>query len=363
MVGCTSGTDGEASATSESSGERPVGATSPGADQLEVLEDSPFAQYMPVIVELLSLPEYTSAQEAEIRARDTAISEFIAGCMRERGFDYFWDEWEPDEPSAAAVFFADGVDLIPVNRLPGSIDRVRAEGYGLQSPTGGSESGAETSGASLANEEYRSSLSVGSRSAYDLALTGQDYEKEPDPAIPPGCGALAIEEYPEVETTAPSTRQRFWAEFGPLVLGMNTVVLEDAFQDQRVRDLSLGWYDCMAEAGYDELTAGWRYSTENVTINAGVELAMTTLPDGETGWYWYDIGSQDTPDGQRSLVGSEAEIAIAVADFECRQPLDYFGTHRAVQLELEQEYVDDNQAAFDGLLAVYESYRAEGPDS
>ncbi|MDR2566975.1 MAG: hypothetical protein LBC97_13165 [Bifidobacteriaceae bacterium] len=306
----------------------------------------------------MRLPEYTAAQEARIREWERDREDSIAGCMRERGFDYFPGDWEPEEAGASMLFFVDGVDVIAVNGLPNDLARVRAEGYGLRAPAGGTESGGEALPGAQANEEYRESLSADSREAYDLAMGGQDVYEEPDPSALPGCLTLANERHPEPELGDLSVARQFWVDFGPLVLGMNRVALEDVFNDQRVRDLSLEWYSCMVKAGYSELAEGGYYSVDNIDLNAGYSLALATKADGEVGDSWYNFGISDTPDDERSLVGSPAEIAIAVADFQCREPLNYFETHRAVQLELEQAYVDQNSAAFDKLTAFYDRYKA-----
>jgi hypothetical protein len=114
----------------------------------------------------------------------------------------------------------------------------------------------------------------------------------------------------------------------------------------------------MARAGYGALTEGRRYSIDTINLNAGWDLALTVHPDGEIGRYWYSDGTVDVPEEERSLVGSDAEIAIAVADFECREPLDYFTVHREVQLELEQRYIDQNRASFDALMTFYDHYKS-----
>ncbi|MDR0594991.1 MAG: hypothetical protein LBG60_17440 [Bifidobacteriaceae bacterium] len=360
LAGCSPPAgDGAATSAAPTRVEPSSGPSSSGTETLEVLEDSPFSPYLPAITAIAKLPDYTEAQEAEIRERVAAQSEFIAECMRDRGFDYFGGEdWEPDDTSQETWFVAGEEDVIPVGRMPEGIERVRAEGYGLWGPAGGAQL-VEGSESDRANEEYRASLSAEAAAAYDLALGGQDYLEQPDLAIPAGCGALAIEAHPEADSGEISVRRQFWIEFGPLILGMNRLVLEDVFQDQRVRDLSLDWYDCMAKAGYGVLVEGWQYTTDNITLNAGADLAKATHPDGQVGEFWYrGLEMAQTPDSERSLVASSAEIAIAVADFECREPLDYFDTHKAVQLELEQRYVEENQAAFDGLLDFYERYRS-----
>jgi hypothetical protein len=347
--------DGSADSPEESA---PSGLPSPsGVGDLALLDDSPFAPYLPAIAELTSLPPQTAQEEAAIKARSDSLGEFIAQCMHDRGFEYFDAPWEV-EREESVVFFPDGVDLIAVGTLPDEIDQVRRTGYGLVAPAGGVEIIEDNSPEAQANEDYRASLSAAAQAAYDLALNGQDFFEEPDSSIPAGCGALAIEAFPEVQATELSVYRQFWLEFGPLVLEMNQLVFDGVFQDQRLRSLSLDWYDCMVKAGYDQLTAGWHYTTDNINLNAGFDLALATKLDGQAGPSWYSVdGLIQIPDEERSLVGSPPEIAIAVADFECRQPLDYFDTHKAVQFELEQQFVDANSAALEGILDFYERYK------
>jgi hypothetical protein len=55
---------------------------------------------------------------------------------------------------------------------------------------------------------------------------------------------------------------------------------------------------------------------------------------------------------QRSLVGSPAEAEIALADFDCRAETDYEARFAAIQLELEQEFVDQNRPRLELMVAA-----------
>ncbi|MDR1441525.1 MAG: hypothetical protein LBJ02_03920, partial [Bifidobacteriaceae bacterium] len=60
----------------------------------------------------------------------------------------------------------------------------------------------------------------------------------------------------------------------------------------------------------------------------------------------------DVPVDQQSLVGSDYEIAIAVADFGCRAATDYVGRYTQIQFDLETAYIAAHQTELDKMVAV-----------
>ena len=48
--------------------------------------------------------------------------------------------------------------------------------------------------------------------------------------------------------------------------------------------------------------------------------------------------------------GAAEERRVAVADFECRETTDWAARHRAVEIELQQEYVDAHLADLEALV-------------
>jgi hypothetical protein len=60
------------------------------------------------------------------------------------------------------------------------------------------------------------------------------------------------------------------------------------------------------------------------------------------------------PADQQMLTGSEAEIAVAVADFECREETDFMDSYIGRVKALQQEFIEDNKDALGQFMAAVE---------
>jgi hypothetical protein len=83
--------------------------------------------------------------------------------------------------------------------------------------------------------------------------------------------------------------------------------------------------------------------------------AFETDPDGDR--VDYDAYAEDpesTPLDQRSLVGSQVEIDVAVADFECRQETDYMDRLISRMREIQDEHLAEHQKELDAFMAAVE---------
>ncbi|MCL2784832.1 MAG: hypothetical protein FWD55_05235 [Propionibacteriaceae bacterium] len=86
--------------------------------------------------------------------------------------------------------------------------------------------------------------------------------------------------------------------------------------------------------------------------------AWRTRADGTLGdtWYHYEY-DEATPEEERSLLGTQAEVQIALADFDCREESNYLERYLAIQIDLESAFVDQHRAQLDEMLAFADQHR------
>jgi hypothetical protein len=304
---------------------------------------SPFSPYTALI------SAFTGPQDEDQASVERAakIQDFLAECMKGRGFDYTPAEPVPLEEDPR--LFAEG-DVLWLPQLPASRAEAAVRGYGVMAaPPLASE---RVSVGELANRDYRDSLGAAAQAAYDQAFTGtSDPYAEPDPDAPTGCTALAFAQYPEEAAATPSPEALFWDLHGELAEAMDSLVSQGVGLDPRTQDLNAEWNACMTDRAYD-LTSGNLYSLEDVSPWAAWTLALRTMADGRVGDAWYNYDYEEvTPVEQRSLAGTPAEVAIALDDYDCRAQVDYERRYRAIQLKLEQAFVERHRPELDSLLA------------
>jgi hypothetical protein len=90
--------------------------------------------------------------------------------------------------------------------------------------------------------------------------------------------------------------------------------------------------------------------------DAAVDLAMRTAPDGDVAVIGEALGAEidKLPQEQRTLLGSEAEAQVALADFDCRAATDYVARYTEAQRRLEERFVADHKSDLDALQAAAE---------
>lgn len=200
------------------------------------------------------------------------------------------------------------------------------------------------------NEVYIASLTDGEREAYGQALFGAAVTDEASfieqfgdgfPTAGEGCKALAIDELSGVFAVM--------QEFTPQA--------EDVFNqfsaDPRIQESEATWSDCMADAGYlarNRAEAPELIWPQFETVFEGdamfVELEEQPQRYDTSGiWASFLSGSNFGPhppltaEGQAAIDEiAEFETAVAVASFDCYEPLRE--AEMEIQLEYEQALVD-----------------------
>lgn len=303
--------------------------------------------------------EDSNAEAARLEAKET----FLAKCMKEHGFLYFPKIRQAGENEEyAAILASRQRGNLPVPALDDDRSMVTSRGYGLMSPT---RELAEKTSSTIPddNDKYLRSLAPSERKEYDLAMLGTEPDKAAvDPSGPDlsGCMWKAERDYP---APTPAGGGRSVVEsFQGLIADMiefSSFESEEAppiEADERVVKLNSEWRACMERTGVPVEKLRAAYFTGEASEMDGprlaFRLAVLTGADGK-------VAEPDQPvearsRDQESLIGSGPEIAIALADFDCRESTNYLDRLVSVQLEFEELFVQSHQKEFDQLTAYVE---------
>jgi hypothetical protein len=307
---------------------------------LHIEDPMPLDAYRPYAGE----PDAGEEQTALNKARYDAISLDLAACMAQSGFDYWPDEYD-DAPVGAASVSGPAFASLPVLPTPRAV--VAKSGYGRSAP-------ADVSGPdqAAANRDYFAGLTASGQAAYNKALYGAE---SPDaPETENGCAARAAAGNPE----PPASRRaqvvaRFQEDFGWLQLAMTDLVFYGVMDSADGMVLNREWSACMASSGFD-LNVAMPVLPSGPNPHYALMLALRTLPSGSPGASWLNYqGDEFTPPEERALLGSQPEIDIAVADFDCRASTDY--EHRLVEIQraLEREFANQHKTDLDQMVLAY----------
>jgi hypothetical protein len=259
--------------------------------------------------------------EKEKAARDVALQNAVAACMKKEGFDY-----QPDLRSTAG-----GELAIPF----GTEEFAHTYGYGVSTGPFTFED------ASIdPNEEYVATLGEGERSAYEESLWG----------LPQKSG----EEVAAGGEAADESHQYDWSAGGCMGVADHELGSEPEPDDPELQSLLMllereyekaeaapavlaadeAWSECMADAGHPE------YEKRNEAPSDFDRRYGELLgPDGEE------------PDPAALDALRSEEIAVATADFECGGEDGYAEALAAEQLRVEQSFVEAHREELDALVA------------
>jgi hypothetical protein len=307
------------------------------------------------------------ATEAAQARRHDDMEAYIAQCMADQGFKYHpqargGPAGAPDQLETMAAESDSLRDPMWVPQLPETREQTERHGYGLwvEYATLVNE-GAEARGEDP-NQAYYDGMSQSEKEAYDLALDNliavdaETWVPATDDGIDgsDSCRDRAAREYPDPGLEKPLTDY----VNQDLVYGVMADVTWSVDKDPRTLELDREWAVCMAGFGHDVAEKWGVGDGGGVGYTSGPilawHLARATGPDGQiadTENLWPD----QIPEDQQSLIGSEPEIAIALADFDCREQTDYMSRRIAIHRDLEEQVLADNREALDDLLAQIEA--------
>lgn len=309
-------------------------------------DDLPFAPFVSVISAFTSVSH--SVNDEVLRNRWDEIQAFQAECMKNRGFTYYPEPWAPVGDDRG--FFADGDQLV-LPHLPGDREEAARIGYGLLPPE---ELLLWDSDEAQRNALYRESLSRTAQIQYDLALKGDPNTPSESESVK-SCGLLSIEKNPSPEFDL-GAKGLFRTHYSALILAMHELVYEEVMEDPRTLFLNATWGACMEDRGFS-LISGFYWNEHNISPWAAQTLALRTRADGSLGDTWYNYQYDEiTPAEERSLLGTEIEVQIALADYDCRQESGYMERYLAIQIELESEFVEQHHTQLDEMMAFAEEH-------
>jgi hypothetical protein len=240
------------------------------------------------------------------------------------------------------IDFWQHIDSISVPTLPASRPEVERFGYGVQEPQSGT---AQLSAEEQTNSAYLDQLSADAQAAYDLALTGHDAADQATYEQTGGCRGQAWAAFPE--PAAASRQQSVLDNYQDLVHDFRWLIIDGVPGDIRMAAANQAWAECMTGAGIEHLN-GWE---ERATPYSALMLALGTDSDAVL-WDPTASDGAEEPEQYRSLAMSPPEIAIALADFDCRAEVGYEQTANQIALELQRSFIDKNRREIDQLLAA-----------
>jgi hypothetical protein len=318
------------------------------------------------------LVDLSYSAQAEIASGDggkweVQQEEFIAECMKGEGFSYYPRKTKQAESDAEEVSVGDR--RLWLAWLPEDLAEVERYGYGHTDPDASSSvlQQEPTDAEMDPNSEYLASLSASGQSQYRVALMGAELaaynveaglETVPLPELG-GCMGAAEQKYPYpyVETLAES----------PATLHEDLI---NQMRDQAGSPYSAAF---VGRARLDSLDAEWWGCFEQVFPGARPVMDETTPiedlgthagPSFARDWAFYTGPEGDPWEGDvrqapaeySSLTGTPREIAIAVADFKCRQETDYVDRFLAIEREAQEEFIATHKTQLDEMAAALEAY-------
>lgn len=289
--------------------------TGPGSDEL-TYEDSPLSQFM---------GDGGEFDEEEYAAQDREVQELVAECMADEGFEYI-----PVDMTQYTTFSDDMEDM-------DTEEWVSQNGYGFNMS---SESASEESEMPEdPNQDYVESLSTNEQTAYYEALYGpgpSDDEIEEDGSYEYNWEEAGCQGAAEYEVRGDMMGDQ--DEFGPLFDAM-TEMYEQARTDPGLADVNAEWASCMADAGYAD------FAQPEDAMNDAMEASNAL---------WEESGG-DTPSDEAMAEARETEIEIALADFRCKEKVDYDDRSLEVQFALEEQFIEDHREELEAYRAAQES--------
>lgn len=309
-------------------------------------EDSPLNEYMSALYGGDLSPE---AMQDEAEAQQVLMEESIAACMQAEGFEYI-----PLTGDNSGMSFDSGMEWEPDER-----EWVEKYGYGIFVWPGSEEPVEEGEEFTDPNQPYIDSLSESEQQAYFEVLSGPSPTEEQmnDPefdwsSMDMGCQGKASEEIFDSNAL-----DELYEQYEPLMEKMNGLYEELESLDSVV-ELDAKWSTCMEDAGFPgfEVQTDAQESFSNIQ-NELYENASGEEPDWENATEeeinaYYE--STDPASSQEWKDAAADEIKTALADLDCREETDYSNAKLTAQFELEEQFIEDNEAELEAFRAAAE---------
>lgn len=276
--------------------------------------------------------------QAESDAKQLKVEEVIAKCMQDQGFEYTPVDWSKNGGSTVSYDAEDQE----------SREWKEKWGYGILTGPWTEELAPTEPAEKLVdpNQEAREAMTETEGKAYDEALygtmLGEDLDANSD-------GGITDDEMPPVEEQGCSgqAQAEVWgagAEESEARKTLNedvTALYEELKSDPDMVKANEDWSVCMTEAGIDHFTNPdeiWEYFSEKQN-----QMMESQAADPE---------ATAMPEPDPALVKEEKTTALA--DFDCKEKVDYLDRTQKVQFAMEQEYVDSHKELVETVKAELE---------
>lgn len=266
-------------------------------------------------------------EDEDFEKQQREAEEITAACMAEQGFEY-----TPAEPMSVGT---EGDDDIPEWD-----SKEYAEQYGYGATTseeiygdGGGEEYVDP------NADYVAAMSESEQAAFYEALYGKSVEVDPEAEGETaaeaeynwedgGCQGKASHEVYE--------QGQIWDDpaLKDVMEEMNTEY-ESLADDPDLRKAQTAWATCIGEAGYDFAAPEDAQQSIYDEMNALWEAAMPTDPEAAA-----DPEASYEPDEAAMAELKKKELALAAADYGCKESSGYIKAQKTAQLALEKRLWD-----------------------
>lgn len=278
-------------------------------------------------------------QQKRMEEQQTKTEELVAACMKDEGFEYI------PQPQTG-MYMSSGDEYKPDDR-----EWVSQYGYGAVNYPGMNEPvDPEAEEWVDVNADYVESLSEAEQAAFYESLHGPqpteeemsdpNFEWEYDPENA-GCYGSAQSEINGDQANDPYSAD----EHKPLMDAMSKMY-EDMATMPELTALDTAWVDCMADAGYPGFDA--QFDAQNSIYEEQQKI-------------WESAGEEGVnPDDPAFEELAEKEVAIALADLECREKTEYREKQTEISFKLEEDFIADHKAELEAFKADAEQFYGQG---
>ncbi|MFF2634081.1 hypothetical protein ACFVR6_14460 [Microbacterium sp. NPDC058021] len=259
----------------------------------------------------------TPEQRAQLQRESERRDQLVAQCMSAAGFDYVAPGAAGDAGASEAVAAYE----------PDSRDWVQQYGYGIVTSPGQADAVAPTGQLVDPNQDYVAALDDERRAEYYVALYGGG-EGE---SAAGGCHDWAQQ---ELEGDNPLTS----GEHTELIDAVNRFYAQLQTVPELV-ELNATWAACMTDAGHTGFTVQRDAETS-------IAEAVAEYYGRQTAW---------VPDDPQLAALGDQEIALALADLDCREETDFRAREAAVTAAQEKTFVAEHRAELEAFKADAEA--------
>ena len=303
------------------------------------------------VVSVLALAGCSSSGDTKtLDPMESPLQEYMSAIYPDMDDDDFAKQQQESEELVAACMTAEGFEYTPVDQSQWSSSSsysyeeqntekwIAENGYGaVQTPEQIEEQNEQSEEYVDPNQPYVESLSPGEQEAYYEVLYGPQATEE--------------------EMDDEGSYEYNWETAGCQGAAQHEISGEDPYSDEAysglmdsmsemytkvesspvMKEINAEWSSCMADAGYSDFTN--KYDAAQSIYDESNEL------------YSSETGEMPTDKALAEL--REKEIEVALADFKCAEETDYSNKQLEAQFEIEEQFITDNKAELDAMVADY----------